>query len=102
MGWTASTLKARYSEFSELGDSLVDAVLAEAPNECYPRVYGDRYDQAVGLAAAHKLGINPGSVARLDPKAVTDTPHGTTTYGQEWDALAAQSAGGFWSSGMRP
>ena len=39
-------------------------------------------------------------MARLDPKAQGDGPHGTTTYGVEYDALVRQCGGGFWVTGV--
>ncbi len=102
MGYTAPTFKARWTEFAPTADSLVDAVLAEADAECDARVFGASYDHAVGLLAAHKLSVTSfGQQARLDPKAAKDSPNGTTTYGQEHDALAAKKAGGFWALGVR-
>jgi hypothetical protein len=102
MGWTATTFKARWGEFAPTDDALVAAALAEADAECDARVFGGSYDHAVGLLAAHKLSVSAfGLQARLDPKAAKDTPNGTTTYGQEHDAIAAKKAGGFWALGVR-
>ena len=103
MGWTASTFKARWAEFAPCSDSLVDAALAEALEEVDERVYGAKADAAVGLLAAHKLSISPqGQQSRLDPKAQQDGPHGTTTYGCEFDGLAKIVGGGPWAMGMLP
>jgi len=103
MSWTATTFRARWEEFTNSPDALVVSALAEAAEECDERVFGGKFDHAVGLLAAHKLSISPfGQQARLDPKAAKDSPHGTTLYGQEHDALAAQCGGGFWVTGVMP
>lgn len=103
MAWTAATFKARWAEFAPTADALVDAALAEAAEGCDERVLGAKYDHAVGLLAAHKLAVSPsGQQSRLDPKAGADTPHGTTTHGAEFDAIARQCGGGFWAVGITP
>jgi hypothetical protein len=97
MVWTAATFKARWAEFTPTPDATVTAVLAEAATYCDERLFGDRYDQAVGLYAAHLLSIAPfGQQARADGKG----PPGTdTTYLQQWTRLARAVAGGPWTMG---
>ena len=85
------------------GGMELGAELAEALEEVDERVYGAKADAAVGLLAAHKLSISPqGQQSRLDPKAQQDGPHGTTTYGCEFDGLAKIVGGGPWAMGMLP
>jgi len=47
MAHTAATFKARFEEFTPLGDSVVSAALAEATRRTDVRVLGDRFDDAV-------------------------------------------------------
>lgn len=98
MAVTASTLKARWVEFAPLGDTVVDAAIAEAVDECGERVFGASYDHAVGLLACHKLAMGPGGqTARQegDDKA-------RTVYLEEWERLARKRAGGPWVTGYTP
>jgi hypothetical protein len=95
--WTAASFKSRWPEFVPIEDARVEAVLAEAALETDARVYGQSYDHAVGLLAAHKLAISPGGMqARLESK------DGSTTYGKERAALSRKRGGGPWVTGYRP
>lgn len=98
MAWTATTLKARFTELAPLGDSVVTAAIAEAEAECDARVFGASYDGAVGLLAAHKLSMGPGgATARQE-----GNDKARTTYLEEWQRLARNRAGGPWVTGYRP
>lgn len=89
MAWTPTTFKARWAEFAYLADALVQLALDEAVDECDARVYADRYDDAVGLLAAHNLAISPaGQQARLE------SDKGTTTYWGRFAEIRRQKAGG--------
>lgn len=103
MAVTVASLRARWEEFAPTHDAVVQGAIDEATEECDERVFGGKFDHAVGLLAAHKLAISPqGQPLRLEAKLVQDSPHGTTTYGCEFDALARQCAGGFWAVGIAP
>jgi hypothetical protein len=94
--WTAASFKAARQEFATLADAAVTLALSDATSELDPRVFGDTFDQAVGLLAAHKLSVSPfGQQARLEPK----TGDGTTTYHAELQRLTRKKAGGFWAVG---
>lgn len=96
-----ASLRAQRPEFAPTADGVVQAAIDDAVTEVDPRVFGEKTDQAVSLLAAHKLAISPfGTQSRLDPKAQGDGPHGTTTYGVEYDALVRQCGGGFWVTGV--
>jgi hypothetical protein len=87
---TFASLTARFPEFANTESAVVTAAIAEATEECDERVFGDSYDHAVALLAAHKLSVSPyGQQARL--KADAD---GRTTYLAEWERLARRRAGG--------
>ena len=94
--WTAASFKAARQEFANIADAAVTLALSDATSELDPRVFGDTFDQAVGLLAAHKLSVSPyGQQARLEPK----TGDGTTTYHAELQRLTRKKAGGFWAVG---
>lgn len=100
---TPITLRAQRPEFAPTADAVVQAAIDDAVTEVDERVFGEKANQAVSLLAAHKLAISPhGRQARLDPKAQGDGPHGSTTYGVEYDALVRQCGGGFWVVGVLP
>lgn len=74
--------RARYGEFRNTPDVLVQLVLDSAALEMTAAVWGTYYDQGQGLLAAHSLTLAPeGVLARLaaDPKA--------STYGQQFADL---------------
>ena len=101
MAVSLASLRTQRPEFAPTADGVVQAAIDDAVTEVDPRVFGEKTDQAVSLLAAHKAAISPhGKMARLDPKAQGDGPHGTTTYGVEYDALVRQCGGGFWVTGV--
>lgn len=102
MAVTIASLRAQRPEFVPTADAVVHAAIDDALSEVDPRVFGATTDQAVGLLAAHKLAASPfGAQARLEPKAQGGGgAHGSTTYGAEYDALARQVGGGFWTAGV--
>lgn len=103
MAVTVASLRTTRPEFEGTPTAVVQAAIDDADTEVDPRVFGEKADQAVSLLAAHKLSLAPfGQQARLAPKLVQDSPHGTTTYGTEYDALVRQCGGGFWVAGVRP
>lgn len=98
MAWTATTFKVRWPEFAPQSDALVVAVLAEAAAECDERIFGASYDHAVGLLAAHKLGMGPfGQTARQE-----GNDKAKTSYLDEWNRLARARAGGPFVTGYTP
>lgn len=73
MSVDASTLIARYPEFtatvSELPD-MVDACIAQAEVLVDVSYYGPKADYAIMALAAHFIAINPlGEMARLDKRS---------------------------------
>lgn len=95
--WTATTFKARYADFKTVPDATVAAALAEADDETDARVYGDSYERAVGLLAAHILCTTAlGERARTDGAAP-----GETTYLLERKRLTRERAGGPFVIGQR-
>ena len=98
---TIATLRTQRPELTETPDAVVQAAIDDAVTEVDVRIFDVKANQAVSLLAAHKLGISPfGGQCRLDPKEAGDTPHGTTTYGCEYDALVKQCGGGFYVAGI--
>jgi hypothetical protein len=94
---TAATFKARWPEFAPTADATVTAVLAEATRGCNAAVFGDRFDEAVGLLCAHKLAISPGAQsARLE------SDKADTVYRAEWLRVARACGGGPWAMGQDP
>lgn len=97
MAWTATTFKARKQEFASIADADVSLALEDATSELDSRLFGDTFDQAVGLLAAHKLSVSPfGQSARLDAKG----GDGATTYSAELARLTRKKCGGAWSIGQ--
>ena len=95
--WTATTFKARYGDFASVPSATVTAALAEADSETDARVFGDTYEQAVGLLAAHKLCTSAlGERARVD-----GAKPGETTYLLERNRLDRKKAGGPFVIGQR-
>lgn len=100
MGWTVATFKARWAEFEPTPEATVQAVLNEAARQLDARLFGDRFDDAVGLLAAHKLSISPrGQTGRKEKGASTD-PLAQTTYGLELITMMQGAAGGPWACGL--
>lgn len=82
MAWTAASFKAAKPEFRDTDDELVDTALVDAASYCSQAVFGDAYDQAIGLYAAHLLSIaSSGQQARLKSDATK------TTYLVQWKRL---------------
>ena len=95
--WTPTTFKIRWAEFAPTPDAVVQAALDEATRRTDERVFGDRYDDAIGLRAAHNLSLSPfGQQARLE------SDKGTDTYQAERDTLIQERAGGGWAAGQGP
>lgn len=97
MSWTPTTFKAAFDEFSAISDAKVTLALAEAADTCDERVFGDSYDAAVGLWAAHVLSSSPGGQQSRLASDMADT-----TYRQRWQQLAQRKAGGAWAIGQTP
>ena len=101
MGWTAASFKARWEEFAPKSDALVQAVIAEAVDELDARLFGSRFDTAVGLLAAHKLSISPRGQTGRKEKGTADDPLAQTTYGLQLMQLMQGVAGGPWVVGQQ-
>ncbi len=79
------TFRKRFPEFRLCGDVYVSANLTAAALEVDDCVYGDKYAEAVGLMAAHKMATSPfGMAAKLVLK------DGSTTWGNEAARLRVQ------------
>ena len=97
MAWTPTSFKTRWTDFAPTSDALVQSALDEAARRTDERVFGTRYDDAVGLLAAHNLSISPfGQQARLE------TDKGETTYMTALKLLRRERAGGPWAIGQGP
>jgi len=95
MAWTATTFKARYTEFDGTADSVVTAALAEATRRTAAG-FGARFDDAVALLAAHLLSVSPGG-----RQARRESDKGpSTTYMTELKLLRREVFGGGWSVGQ--
>ena len=101
MGWTVASFKVRWTEFDPTPEATVQAVLTEAADELDARLFGSRFDTAVGLLAAHKLAISPrGQTGRKEKGAPTD-PLAQTTYGLQLMQMMQGAAGGPWVVGQQ-
>jgi hypothetical protein len=105
MAVTAAVLKARFSEFADTADELVEAALAEAELQVSRTAWGEaRADAGVTYLAAHILKLDaqggdapPGPVTseRLMswgatyavPTSGSSEPEATTAYGRRFLAL---------------
>lgn len=99
---TAATLKARWPTFGPTADAVVTAAIAEAERRTDARVFGDRFDDAVALRAAHNLSIDPGGQNARLTAAAMDHSMNRTTYGLELKSLMRERAGGAWTAGQGP
>jgi hypothetical protein len=92
-----STFRTAYPEFAGVPDATVEGKLADAARSCNEAIFGPRFDEAVGLLAAHKVALAPGGQhARLE------SDKADTTYRQEWLRLARMCGGGAWAIGQQP
>jgi hypothetical protein len=90
---TVADFKERFTEFSPTADALVSRALGEATRRTSAAVFGERFDDAVALRAAHLLAISPqGTTARLEGAAPGSLE--STTYGAELKQLMRECAGG--------
>lgn len=63
---TLEQFRVRFPEFAKHPDPYVQAFLDDAEAELDATVWGDLYDRAHGLTAAHNLTLSPGGqMARL-------------------------------------
>lgn len=87
-----ASFRIAYPELVTADDSLVTAKLADAARNVDATMFGDRFDQAQGLLAAHYVCLSPGGVvARLDPKTLAamgaTQGYELTTYGLQFREL---------------
>lgn len=62
-----ATFRIEFPEYESASDTLVEALLARAEKQVDATTYGDSYDAAHGLLAAHYLALSPsGTFARLE------------------------------------
>lgn len=82
-----ATFRIEFPEFQSATDALVSALLARALLEVDAGGYGQRYDHAHGLLAAHYISCSPGGqMARLE------TDKAETTYGKAYLRLQKSAA----------
>lgn len=96
MAYDAASFKLRWPRFTDVSDDRVTAVLAEATNGCSATAFGARFDEAVGLLAAHKLSVDP-----FDQPTQPGADGSRSSYLEEWKRLARQCAGGPLFAGPR-
>lgn len=99
MAYTATTFKARFTEFEGTADSVVTAALAEATRRTNATGFAARFDDAVALLAAHLLSVSPGG---QQARREDDKGEPTTTYLATLKALRRECFGGGWSIGQGP
>lgn len=77
-----ATFRVEYPELATAPDALVNTKLASAARSIDSDLFGDRYDDAHGLLAAHLICLSPyGKNARLSSK------EGKTTYGERYEQI---------------
>ena len=87
---TRTQFRARFPEFKNATDALIDATLAEAALEIDVEVWADRYDAGHGFLTAHKLALSPfGQTARMV------SAQGNTTYQKHFEDGVRQVTNGF-------
>lgn len=74
MAVTAAQFKARFPEFTNADDTLVDEVLAEAVLLCPDTIWGDHTDQGVKYTTAQRLAQMPTA------REMALNPDGSTVY----------------------
>jgi hypothetical protein len=83
--------RARFPEFNQAPDSLVQATLDGCSVEFAPTIWGNKLDEGHGYLTAHKLSLSPfGQQARL-----AEGKRGETTYFLEYQRLVRTVAHGF-------
>ena len=103
MAWTATTFKARYTEFDGTADSVVTAALAEATRRTNVTGFGARADDAVALLAAHLLSTSPGGrQARRDSAKGPSTTDMTGLKLRRRERFGGAGSGGRRPRGMLP
>lgn len=81
-----AAFRLRFPEFSTAEDEFVQAFLDAAAKETSAAEFGEAYDEAHGLLAAHKMAISPlGQSARI----LND--QGRTSYELERSAVTARA-----------
>lgn len=82
---TRAEFVARYPEFSERSDEILDGALADAAAALSSETFGSSYDRAQGLRAAHLLWTSQfGTTTRLDGDKDPETK---SRYWQEYKRL---------------
>jgi hypothetical protein len=89
MAWTAASFKAARPEFGKTPDAEVTLALNNAAAYCSESAFGDQYDNAISLYAAHLLSIAPGG-----QHSRVSSIFGKTTYIVQWEELARIYGGG--------
>lgn len=93
---TRADFLIQFPEFEAVDTAQIDAFLAAALLEIDADIWGAKADQGQAYLTAHKLALSPfGNGTRQVPKDYMRTPHGTTTYGAEYDALVRQVSHGY-------
>lgn len=96
MSVTVSSLTTRYPEFAAAKPAQVQACIDDAMTQVNASAWGDRYDRAVSLLAAHFLALSPFGLGlqlgvRRDPERNDTTDNGSTVYEQQYLELRASN-----------
>jgi hypothetical protein len=96
---TAASFKARFEEFAEAGDALIDGCLDDARAQLGETIWGSLYDQAVSLRAAHMLALSPFGLGlqigvRRNPERSDTSDVGSTVYEEQYLRLCRKVAVG--------
>lgn len=88
MATTNDQMRTLFREFEGTSDTVIGSALLEAGMQVSSEIFGDAYDHAVRLKAAHIIAMTPGGEAlRLKPSA---DPHGHgTIYGKRFAELTS-------------
>lgn len=83
-----ATFRTTYPELKNASDGSVNNALSGASALVSSSAFGDAYDLAHGLMAAHLLSVAPGGQgARKDPKRPAPTGWKATTYGEQYEQI---------------
>ena len=94
MAYDITAFRARFPEFQNVVDSIIEANLLAAALEVDPGIWGQKTSEGILLLAAHKLTISPWGQAVRTAKQGTNTMH-NTLYWEEYSRLMRMVASGF-------
>jgi hypothetical protein len=86
---TVAEFKAKYPEFTEAGDPLIQEHLDDAAAQTDAEIWGDKSEIGIGLMTAHLMALSPyGRNARLEKEPFT------TIYGERLRVMQSDVASG--------